>query len=70
MNSLIYFKTIAHEIGHNLGLSHDFESEDSCTKVARFSDGGEKCTDVDGVMDYCVVSTLCNRLLRTLTLLL
>ena len=39
-NALIYIKTIAHEIGHNLGMRHDMNRHDS---------NGNPCY---GYMDY------------------
>ena len=50
------FKSIAHEIGHNLGLRHDFVEVNGAYKTERFCEAGESCTDVGGVMDYYVVS--------------
>ena len=43
---ILYFQTIAHEMGHNLGMNHDFKGDD-ITDV-RVQDG-VKCK---GYMDY------------------
>ena len=41
---------VAHEIGHNLGMYHDFG--DGGTSDNRVSSKGESCTGVGGYMDY------------------
>ena len=43
---------MSHEIGHNLGMLHDFTDPNPGT--ARFcqSKPSELCTDTQGVMDY------------------
>ena len=38
----------AHELGHALGMDHDFTSSGG----DRFDRNGVKCTDIDGLMDY------------------
>ena len=43
-------KIIAHEIGHNLGMYHDFGS--GGTWDTKYSASGELCTGVGGYMDY------------------
>lgn len=46
-------QTVAHEIGHNLNMQHDFISNSDQTTSDRFCDiGGTKCTGLGGVMDY------------------
>lgn len=41
---------MAHEIGHSLGIQHDFRNGNPCS--VRFSSTGERCTGVGGIMDY------------------
>ena len=45
---------VAHEIGHNLNMSHDFSNIlFSGTKIPRYCPGaGSICTNVNGIMDY------------------
>ena len=48
----LIFQVVSHEIGHNLGMLHDFTDPNPGT--ARFcqSKPSELCTDTQGVMDY------------------
>ena len=48
-------QTIAHELGHNLNMQHDFINPFSNPKTDRFHPDGTKCTDDNGIMDYFVV---------------
>ena len=45
---------IAHEIGHLLGIKHDFQdtNENEPLKRAKLSYGGKNCTNVNGIMDH------------------
>jgi hypothetical protein len=49
------FETLAHEIGHNLNMKHDFEV-DPVTGVTkpRYDRSGNTCRLIGGVMDYAV----------------
>jgi hypothetical protein len=40
--------TLSHEIGHNLGMYHDFTSSGG----NRFDNVGRACTNIGGIMDY------------------
>ena len=44
----------AHELGHALGMEHDFNQDGS----DRFDRQNVKCTDINGVMDYGSVSSV------------
>lgn len=43
--------TFAHEIGHALGMKHDFLVEKG-QMVSRMSKAGPTCTKIGGIMDY------------------
>ena len=53
------FQTVAHEIGHNLNMKHDFEDPFNQPKNIRYHpETGVSCTDDNGIMDYYVVYML------------
>ena len=45
---------MAHELGHNLGMYHDFLEPFSTPKTMYQDSNGINCTNVNGVMDYYV----------------
>lgn len=45
---------MAHELGHNLGMPHDFMDPYQSPKIIRRDSRGLSCTDNNGVMDYYV----------------
>ena len=52
-------QTIAHEIGHNLNMAHDFiDPTPGATRTC--TTDGSSCTDIGGVMDYFGVSSFYN----------
>lgn len=53
-DDLLTAEILAHEIGHNLNMRHDFEDirgpDDKDVRVCPTD--GSSCTDVNGIMDY------------------
>ena len=49
-----FVKALAHEIGHSVGINHDFVGSD--TTVTRYDSKGRKCINVGGIMDYALVN--------------
>ena len=58
-NDLISAEILAHEIGHNLNMRHDFLSISGTNKVPRICPTDDSsCTDINGIMDYYETSPL------------
>jgi len=48
----IYFQSLAHEIGHSVGINHDFKG--SNTSDSRYDANGKQCINTGGIMDYAM----------------
>jgi len=46
-----FSQALAHELGHNVGLSHDFVKDPN---DVRYDSKGKRCTNVGGIMDYAM----------------
>ncbi len=47
---LIDLQGLAHELGHNLGMKHDFKANDP--NKPRVDSHGKACTNIGSIMDY------------------
>ena len=47
-------QTMSHELGHTLGMKHDFETWDPKTnqKTIRYDSKRQSCANIGGLMDY------------------
>ena len=61
-------QTIAHEIGHNLNMKHDFNTNPGDTRTC--TTDGSSCTNIGGIMDYFGVSSFYIKGLLKLLLIL
>ena len=57
------FQIVAHEIGHNLNMDHDFDPSPGNKRLCDVD--GSTCTDIGGVMDYFGVMSLEKKLQRS-----
>jgi hypothetical protein len=46
------YQILAHELGHNLEMPHDFIDPYADPKSIRYDSKGNSCTNVNGIMDY------------------
>ena len=50
----IIFQSLAHEIGHSVGIDHDFKGGNMTD--SRYDANGKKCINTGGIMDYAMTN--------------